>query len=206
MSKLTLSDVQTQSGGLHSLLYMLYEASCDLDYTSEKPGATDAANRVNHLIILARDEAERLDTAIGECIDNENAKARAAREQASNQIDNELIFDPRRPSLFGLFSLYDALGTVLDVISGLSCQPRFTSKLGSMELPPAGDQLQKLGDLVMSARDDIYKEALSRPVIDGDDRAIKLFFYSERIIDIHADPEGVVADLQKKLAKIGGAK
>lgn len=206
MSKLTLDDVHTQSGGLHSLLYMLYEASCDLDYTSAKPGATDAANRVNHLIILARDEAERLDAAIDECITNEKAEVRATREQASNQIDGVAvaIFDPTKPSMFGLFSLYDALGTVQDVISGLACQPRFNSK-NSVE-PPAGDQLQKLGDLVMAARDDIYNEVLARPATDEDDRAIKLFFYSERIIDIHADPEGAVADLQKKLAKIGGAK
>lgn len=206
MSKLTLDDVHTQSGGLHSLLYMLYEASCDLDYTSAKPGATDAANRVNHLIILARDEAERLDAAIDECITNQKTDARAARETAATQIDGAPIFDTTKPSMFGLFSLYDALGTVADVISGLACQPRFNRDKPSIELPPAGDQLQRLGDFVLESRDAIYNEVASRVPNDQKDRAIKLFFLSDRTIDIHSNPESMVANLQKGVAKIGGAK
>jgi hypothetical protein len=68
MNALSLNDLHTQSGGLHALLWALYEASCGLDYASDNAPAVAAANRVNSLIILARDEAERLGANIEECI------------------------------------------------------------------------------------------------------------------------------------------
>lgn len=38
-----LNDLHMQTGDLHSLLYMLYEASTDLDYSTTVPGAAEAA-------------------------------------------------------------------------------------------------------------------------------------------------------------------
>ena len=46
--------------------------------------------------------------------------------------------EPDRLSMFGLFSLYDALGTIYDVVAGLASQPRFTD---GEKLPLHGDML-----------------------------------------------------------------
>jgi hypothetical protein len=78
-----LNDLHTQSGGLHHLLHMLYEASTELDYGSAQPGAAAAANRVNSLIILARDEAERLDANIGRCIEGGGRDFRTPAESGA---------------------------------------------------------------------------------------------------------------------------
>ncbi|KQZ31608.1 hypothetical protein ASD50_15195 [Mesorhizobium sp. Root552] len=202
MSKLTLSDVQTQSGGLHSLLYMLYEASCDLDYTSEKPGATDAANRVNHLIILARDEAERLDTAIGECIDNENAKARANRAKIAPA--DAPAFDVRHLTMDGLYSVYDAITTVHEVVNAMCCQPRFNTDKDNA--PAHGTLMGELADFFSDIMERVRREATTRIPTSDNDRQRKFFFVAEQYTDGLCDPEYAVTGLKKELAKIGGAK
>jgi hypothetical protein len=86
MSAPNLNDLHTQSGGLHALLWMLYEASCDLDYASDNAPAVAAANRVNHLIILARDEAERLGANIGACITSQKREQLAHKPAAVSPI------------------------------------------------------------------------------------------------------------------------
>jgi hypothetical protein len=86
MSAPNLNDLHTQSGGLHALLWMLYEASCDLDYASDNAPAVAAANRVSHLIILARDEAERLGTNIGACITTQKREQLARKPAAVSPI------------------------------------------------------------------------------------------------------------------------
>lgn len=56
-----LNNIHASAHGLHQLLGVLYEVSTELDFA---PG-NEAATRLASLLILARDEAERIDTAIG---------------------------------------------------------------------------------------------------------------------------------------------
>lgn len=63
----TLCDIQTMVGCLHTLLEVVYEASTEIQYL-RPDGSRDAnAERLNCLIILARDEAERIDDAVERC-------------------------------------------------------------------------------------------------------------------------------------------
>src|SRR6185312_12108629 len=85
MSAPNLNDLHTQSGGLHALLWALYEASNDLDYSPTSP-AFAAACRLNNLLILARDEAERLDANIGACITSQKREQLAHKPAAVSPI------------------------------------------------------------------------------------------------------------------------
>lgn len=203
MSAPNLNDLQTQSGGLHALLHMLYEASCDLDYASDNAPAVAAANRVNHLIILARDEAERLDAAVGECITADRKRPTVT----TPTVDDEPIFEIDKLSMEGLFSLYDALRVVNGVISGLACQPRFTSANNSNHLPPHGDMLQKLGDYVSGVLDDIHNAAVGRKAVSEVEKERKAFFLVDRYVDGLTDPAHALDGIKKELGKlVGGAR
>jgi hypothetical protein len=206
MSVADINDLHTQSGGLHALLYMLYEASCDLDYASDNAPAVAAANRVNSLIILARDEAERLDVGIGECCKGKSSRSPEPTPAVTAPVvDGQPIFEPTKLSMFGLYSLYDALGTVASVISGLACQPRFTESGSAVTLPPAGDMLQTFCEFVGIARDAIYNEAIARTPETERDQEQKLFFLGNRLLDGSTEPKYAIKELAAQVAKLGKA-
>ncbi|TPM25685.1 hypothetical protein [Mesorhizobium sp. B2-3-4] len=193
MSAPDLNDLHTQSNGLHALLYMLYEASCDLDYASDNAPAVVAANRVNSLIILARDEAERLDAGIGQCIEG--------RRPVAPANIGEPIFELGKLSLDALFSMHDALGTISDVISAISCQPRFCSE----GLSPAGEMLEKLAEFVEIARGDIHDEGAARPSATERERWLRFYFLANRAVDGSSSPEHSLADVASAAAAVGKA-
>lgn len=64
----TVDDIHTATGGLRALLCCIYEVSTTIQY--RKPDGTRDLNaeQLNHLIILARDEAERIDQLVEDCI------------------------------------------------------------------------------------------------------------------------------------------
>jgi hypothetical protein len=203
MSAPNLNDLQTQSGGLHALLHMLYEASCDLDYASDNAPAVTAANRVNHLIILARDEAGRIDAAVGECI----AADRQERGQAVATLAYQPNFEPSKLSLPALYSLYDALGTIHEVVNALASQPRFSDGKG---FTPAGEMLDNLSDFFGEARSDIHDEARAREAVSEVDKQRKVYFLVDHLFDGFTSPDralGGLPELKKELGKLaGGAK
>lgn len=63
-----LNDLHTATGNLHVLLSVLYEVGTDIQYLLPTGERDQAAERVSALTILARDEAERIDEAVGNAI------------------------------------------------------------------------------------------------------------------------------------------
>jgi hypothetical protein len=74
MSAPDLNDLHTQSFNLHQLLAVLYEQATELQFVLSSGERDTTAERVASLLILARDEAERLDGAIGECLSARKAR------------------------------------------------------------------------------------------------------------------------------------
>lgn len=73
MSTPTLDDIATATNGLHALLRCVYEVSTTIQYLRPDGSRCDAAEQLNSLIILARDEAERIDQAVDQCINGGRA-------------------------------------------------------------------------------------------------------------------------------------
>lgn len=74
MSAPDIYDIQTSTGGLYALLRCIYEVSTGIQFHLPDGRRDEVAEELSHLIILARDEAGRIDRAVDECIE-----ARAAR-------------------------------------------------------------------------------------------------------------------------------
>jgi hypothetical protein len=69
-----IDDIQTAAGCLHALLVSVYEVSTEIQYLLPDGSRDLSAERLNRLIILARDEAERIDQQVEAYIDDEKAK------------------------------------------------------------------------------------------------------------------------------------
>ncbi|GLR49908.1 hypothetical protein KYK30_30090 [Shinella yambaruensis] len=69
-----IDDIQTATGCLHALLESVYEVSTEIQYQLPDGSRDRSAERLNSLIILARDEAERMDQQVEAYIDSEKAK------------------------------------------------------------------------------------------------------------------------------------
>jgi hypothetical protein len=67
-AEVTVDDIQTATGGLLALLRCIYEVSTEIQYVHPDGSRDKAAEQLNSLIILARDEAERIDESVGLCI------------------------------------------------------------------------------------------------------------------------------------------
>lgn len=63
-----IDDIQTATGGLLALLRCIYDVSTEIQYVHPDGSRDKAAEQLNSLIILARDEAERIDESIELCI------------------------------------------------------------------------------------------------------------------------------------------
>lgn len=74
MSAPDIYDIQTATGGLHALLRCIYEVSTGIQYRLPDGRRDNTAEELSHLIILARDEAERIDRAVDECIEAQAAR------------------------------------------------------------------------------------------------------------------------------------
>lgn len=69
-----LDDVHTATGGLHALLRCIYEVSTGIQYRLPDGSHDNTAEELNHLIILARDECERIDEAVEHCISHRDTR------------------------------------------------------------------------------------------------------------------------------------
>jgi hypothetical protein len=67
-AEVTVDDIQTATGGLLALLRCIYEVSTEIQYVRPDGSRCKSAEQLNNLIILARDEAERIDESVGLCI------------------------------------------------------------------------------------------------------------------------------------------
>ena len=74
---MTIDDIQTATGCLHALLVSVYDASTEIQYLFPNGLRDPSAERLNRLIILARDEAERIDQQVEAYIDSQKAKETA---------------------------------------------------------------------------------------------------------------------------------
>jgi hypothetical protein len=72
----TLDDVQVATGGLYALLCCIYDVSTSIQYLRPDGTRDKAAEQLNSLIILARDEAERIDLSIEQCFAAECVRAK----------------------------------------------------------------------------------------------------------------------------------
>lgn len=69
-----IDDIQTAAGCLHALLVSVYEVSTEIQYLLPDGSRDLSAERLNRLIIQARDEAERIDQQVEVYIESEKAK------------------------------------------------------------------------------------------------------------------------------------
>lgn len=109
--------------------------------------------------------------------------------------------EPDKLSMFGLYSLYDALGTVYQVVAGLASQPRFTD---GETLPLHGDMLQQFQEYVAALQQSIRDEASNRDHLDDRENRLKLFFLTCDCADGFNNPERALKDFKAAVAKIGG--
>lgn len=123
---------------------------------------------------------------------------------ASPAVETSPIFDPTRLSVDGLFSLFDALGTVYDLLSGMLSQPRFAKHDDPHSLNDAGDMLESLQDLIAHAKGSLRKEAISRPPTVKT-AARLVFFLAEEWVDGSSGPDIALKELTKALAGLGKA-
>lgn len=63
----TIDDIQVMTGCLHALLQAVHDVSTEIQYMRPDGSRDPAAEQLNRLIILARDEAKRIDAAVEEC-------------------------------------------------------------------------------------------------------------------------------------------
>lgn len=73
-AEVTIDDIQTATGGLLALLRCIYDVSTEIPYVHPDGSRDKAAEQLNSLIILARDEAERIDERIDLCIAGQKAQ------------------------------------------------------------------------------------------------------------------------------------
>jgi hypothetical protein len=66
----TIDDIQTATGCLHALLVSVYETSTEIQFRLPDGRRDDSAERLSALIILARDEAQRIDQRVEAYIDD----------------------------------------------------------------------------------------------------------------------------------------
>jgi hypothetical protein len=70
----TMDDIHTATGCLHALLRCIYEVSTGIQYKLPDGRDDVVANQLSSLIILARDEAERIDHSVEICISGGRAQ------------------------------------------------------------------------------------------------------------------------------------
>lgn len=69
-AKDTIDDIQTATGCLHALLVSVYETSTEIQFRFPDGRRDNSAERLSALIILARDEAQRIDQRVETYIDD----------------------------------------------------------------------------------------------------------------------------------------
>ncbi|KQV39186.1 hypothetical protein ASE37_21815 [Rhizobium sp. Root268] len=69
-----IDDIQTAASCLHALLDAVYAASTEIQYRLPDGGKDRAAERLSSLLIIARDEAERIEQRIEAYIDAARAE------------------------------------------------------------------------------------------------------------------------------------
>jgi len=109
--------------------------------------------------------------------------------------------DPSKLSIEQMFALFNALGTVGDVMDGLLCQPRFKSR---HNLNEAGEMLDQLRDVVSDAREAIRRDVASRPSGEGD-ASRRVFFAAEEWTDGSCEPGRAIEGLIAALGGMGKA-
>lgn len=111
---------------------------------------------------------------------------------------------PGNLSMNGLFDLFDAFGTLHDILNGLLSQPRFTA--GDHTLSPTGEILEDLASIIAKARDAIRDEAVARKeTVTDRDAARLVFFLAEEWVDGSCSPALALDGLKKALAGLGKA-
>jgi hypothetical protein len=108
------------------------------------------------------------------------------------------IVDPSKLSVDQMFALFDALGTVGEVMDGLLCQPKFQSKT---DLNKAGEMLEQLREVIAEARNSIRTEVASRPP-SKDDADRLVFFAAEEWVDGGCEPEAALKGLTTALTDL----
>lgn len=117
--------------------------------------------------------------------------------------DGEPFIDPVALSIYEMFGLFDGLGTIGSILSGLMCQPRF--RRGNGVLNPAGEMLERLQDLVDDMRDAIRLEALARKATSKEDLARQVRFAAEEWVDGACEPGPALKGLTTALTDLGKA-
>lgn len=134
--------------------------------------------------------------------DKNVAERRCAGKIAAPEVDGGAIFEPKKLQLDGLFSLYDALGTIHEVVTALTCQPKFNGQSDSDPLPPAGDMLQKLCEFIAEAQSSVLDEGCRREPANDRERQRKFFFLAGRVVDGRTDPAYAMTELTKSAAAL----
>jgi hypothetical protein len=119
-------------------------------------------------------------------------------------VDGTPLVDPSKLSIDQMFGLFDALGTINDVTSGLLCQPRF--KHGGFDsVISAGEILDRLQAAIVDARDMIRREVLARKAKNKNDLARQVQFAAEEWVDGSCEPGPALKGLNAALTDLGKA-
>lgn len=102
-----------------------------------------------------------------------------------------------------MFGLFNALGTIMDVMSGFLCQPRFQA--GNYKLNSPGDTIEHLQEIVMKDLDAIRAEACTRKTSDTMEQALQVFFVAEEWVDGSSTPKIALEGLKTALVRVGKA-
>lgn len=110
-----------------------------------------------------------------------------------------------RMSLEHLHHVYDALGTIFDVASGLMEQPRFAKSDSETLLNDAGGILERtIYEVAGNMRDQIIRIVEARPAIERNDRDRKFALLASQYIDGVSTADACVAAIVKIGSELAG--
>ena len=126
----------------------------------------------------------------------------AARELVAAdrpKLSDQPIIQPGKLSIEQLFGLFEALGTICEVMDGMLCQPRFSHKAN---LNAAGEMLDRVQEALIDAREDIRQEVRARKEVSKVELSRLVFFAAEEWTDGSCDPEPALKGLKTALTDI----
>lgn len=112
-----------------------------------------------------------------------------------------ISFEPEKLTIDEAAKLHDALGTVMDVLDGMACQPRFLCPV-RRQRSAAGIVIDELSSAIGGARDDIIKEVRARQVTTQDEADRKFALLAYEFTDGSCRPEHAASGLLKLVDQV----